>query len=99
MGNEPKSAYEIAMEKLRARDVDRGEKPGRKLSAALKAQLAEIRKFYESKLAEREILFRSERAKVLHDPEKLKEADEHYRTDRRRFESERESKIEKIRAG
>jgi hypothetical protein len=97
MGDAPKSAYEIAMEKLRAKDAARGEKPGRKLTAAQKDQIAEIRRFFEAKLAEREILFRAERSKAAHDPDKLREVEEGYRSDRRRFESEREAKIEKVR--
>jgi hypothetical protein len=97
MGNAPKSAYEIAMEKLKAKDAASGESPGRKLTRGEKDQIAGIRSFYESKLAEREILFRSERAKVEHVPEKLKEIEEGYQIDRRRFESERDAKIAKIR--
>jgi hypothetical protein len=97
MGNAPKSAYEIAMEKLKAKDAAAGESPGRKLTGAEKDQIAGIRSFYESKLAEREIFFRSERAKVAHDPEKLRELEGGYQTDRRRFESERDAKIGKIR--
>jgi len=97
MGHAPKSSYEIAMEKLKAKDNARGESPGRKLTGIEKDQIAEIRSFYESKLAEREILFKSERAKVAHDPEKLKEIEEGYQTDRRRFNAERDAKIEKVR--
>jgi len=97
MGNAPKSSYEIAMEKLKAKDAAAGQSPGRKLTGAEKEQIAGIRSFYESKLAEREILFKSERAKVAHDPDKLKELEEGYRTDRRRFESERDTKIGRIR--
>lgn len=97
MGDAPKSAYEIAMEKLRAKDAATGEPPGRKLTSAEKKKIAEIRRFYDSKLAEREILFNGERARALDDPEKLKETEEGYRLDRRRLESERDLKIGRIR--
>jgi hypothetical protein len=92
----PKSAYEIAMEKLRAQDRERGEAPGKKLTPKQKARITEIRQFYEAKLAEREILYRSELARSLEDPEKVRQVEEGYRIDRRRLESERDGKIEKI---
>jgi hypothetical protein len=97
MSDAPKSAFEIAMEKLRAGDAARGEPRGKKLSASAKERIAEIRRFYESKLAECEILFKGDREKALADPDKLKQVEEGYRTDRRRLESERDAKIAKIR--
>ena len=85
------------MEKLRAKDAARGDKPGRKMNEADKDRIAEIRRYCESKLAEREILFKSEREKAMHDPDKLKETEDGYQIDRRRFESDRDEKIKKIR--
>jgi len=96
MGDAPKSAYEIAMERLRAQDRTSGATQ-RKLTPAQKQQIAEIRKFYEAKLAEREILFRGERLRAGDDPDKIRETEEGYATDRRRLESDRDSKIGKIR--
>jgi hypothetical protein len=93
----PKSAYEIAMEKLRARDRERGEAAAKPLTDEQREKIAEVRRFYEAKLAEREILHRSERRKVAHDPDKLREQEENYAADRRRLESERDAKIAKIR--
>ena len=54
--DEPKSAFELAMEKLKARDQEKGTAPPRKLTGEEKEKIAETRTFYESKLAEREIL-------------------------------------------
>lgn len=53
----PKSAFELAMERLRQKDREEGlvERP---LSNEQKAAIAEVRKVHESKVAEREILHR-----------------------------------------
>lgn len=53
----PKSAFELAMERLRQKDREEGvvERP---LGDEQKAAIAEVRKIYESKVAEREILHR-----------------------------------------
>jgi hypothetical protein len=94
----PKSAYELAMEKLRAQDKERGEKPGKGLTEAKKKQIAEVRRIFEAKLAEREILHRSDVVKAAGDEEKLRELEKNYQTDRRRIEAERDEKIRKLRA-
>jgi hypothetical protein len=59
----PKSAFELAMERLRQKDREEGvvERP---LSTEQKAAIAEARKVYESKVAEREILHRDALRKV-----------------------------------
>ncbi len=98
MGDQPKSSYEIAMEKLRQRDRDRGESPPTKLTAKQKEQISETRNFYASKLAEREILFQDELKKAGHDPEKRAEVEKAYSEDRQRLEREREEKLRKVRA-
>ena len=51
----PKSAYELAMERLRKKDQEAGE-DDRPLSDEQKSAIAEIRSFYKSKTAEIEIL-------------------------------------------
>ena len=51
----------------------------------------------EAKLAEREILFRSKMAAVA-DPEARETLDQEYRRDRERITSDRDRKIEEIRA-
>lgn len=97
MSDGPKSAYEIAMEKLRAQDKERGEKRGKSLSEAKKKQIAEVRRVFEAKLAEREILHRSDVIKAGGDDEKLHELEKNYQTDRRRLEAGRDEKIQKLR--
>jgi hypothetical protein len=100
--DKPKSAYEITMEKLKARDRERGETAPAVLTDAQKKKIAEVRRVHEARLAEREILHRSDRATLLSDPdgaEKLKELEERYLDDRRRIEEQRDRAIEEVRAG
>ncbi len=91
----PKSAYELAMERLRKKDAEQGivEKP---LTDAQKAEIAEIRQVYEARLAQVEVMHRSAMNTTL-DPEALATIDQEYQRDRERLTSERDSKIEKIR--
>jgi hypothetical protein len=93
----PKSAYELAMARLRKKDQEEGvvERP---VTEAQRAAIAEARKVAEARLAEREIMHRSQRAKAA-DPEVLEKLELEYRRDRERITSERDSKIEAIRAG
>ena len=92
-----KSAYELAMERLRKKDADAGieSKP---VTDAQKAAIAEIRNFYEAKIAEHEVLHQSA-ARTTLDPEARAVLDAQYRRDRERLASERDAKIEKIRRG
>jgi|SRR6266699_2227118 len=102
MSDTPKSAYELALEKLKQRDRERGEAAPALLTNEQKRKIAEIRRMCEAKLAEREILHASERARVLSEPEsqeKLPKLEEDYLRDRRRIEEERDRKVEAVRAG
>ena len=92
----PKSAYELAMERLRKKDAEAGieQKP---LTDEQRAAIAETRNFYEAKLAEREVLHQSSLAKTP-DPEARAALEQDYRRDRERLNSERDAKIEKIRS-
>jgi len=91
----PKSAYEIAMARLRKKDKDEGVLE-REVTAAQKAAIAELRRVYEAKLAEREILHRS-KIRGAADPAALEILEEEYRRDRERLTSERDRKIEAAR--
>ena len=93
----PRSAYEIAMERLRQKDADAGIEIV-SLTDQQKAAIAEARNFCEAKLAEREVLHQST-VRRLQDPEALKTIDDQYRRDRERFASDRDAKIERIRRG
>jgi len=93
----PKSAYELAMERLRKKDAESGVEP-RELTEAQRAALAEARNFYDAKIAEREVLHQSAVRKVP-DPEALAALERDYRRDRERLASERDAKMERIRRG
>lgn len=95
MSDEPKSAIELAMERLRQKDLEAGveEKP---LSDEQRAAIAEVRQVYEAKVAELEILHRSKLARVR-DLAEHDEAERDYRRDRERLNSERDTRIEKLR--
>jgi hypothetical protein len=92
-----KSAYELAMERLRKKDEEAGI-ASTPVTAAQKAAIAEIRNFYEAKLAEQEVLHQSTIRKTA-DPEARAALDADYRRERERLTSERDRKIEKIRRG
>jgi len=92
-----KSSLELAMERLRKRDADAGVEQ-RPLTDAQKAAIAEIRNFYEAKLAEQEVLHQSTLRKTLDLAERDALVAE-FRRDRERLASERDAKIEKARRG
>jgi hypothetical protein len=91
----PKSAYELAMERLKSRDAEAGieHKP---ITDEQKAAIAEIRNFYQAKLAELDVLHHGKLKTVL-DPEERAARESEYRRDRERLNSERDAKIEKAR--
>ena len=93
----PRSAYEIAMERLRKKDADAGIE-NIPLTDTQKAAIAEARNFCEAKLAEREVLHESTVRRTI-DPEARKALEDDYRRDRERFVSDRDAKIERIRRG
>ncbi len=92
----PKSAYELAMQRLRKKDRDAGI-PERQLSEEQRAEIADVRRTYDAKLAEREILHQAERRKAP-TPEELEQLEANYRRDRERVGSERDARIETIRS-
>lgn len=93
----PKSAFELAMERLRKKDREEGIE-AQPLTDAQKSSIAEVRNFYEAKLAEAEVLHHSKLRATLEAAarEVLEQA---YRRDRERLTSERDRKIEKLRRG
>lgn len=93
----PKSAYELAMARLRKKDVDEGTEH-RDLTGEQRAAIAETRNFYEAKLAERDVLHHSDLVRTL-DPEARTTLEQGYRHDRERLNAERDAKIERIRRG
>src|SRR3989442_14410634 len=96
-----KSASEVGVERLKRRDRERGEPPPTAVTDERRKVIADIRKVFEARLAEREILYRSERAGLLSQPEgeeKLEKLDEEYVKDRQRIEAQRERAIQAARA-
>ena len=90
-----KSAFELAMERLQRKDREAGVE-SRPLTDAQKAAIAEIRNFYEAKLAEQDVLHQSALRSTF-DPAARAELDAQYRRERERLSSERDAKIEKAR--
>ncbi|HXG70165.1 MAG TPA: hypothetical protein VNJ04_06065 [Gemmatimonadaceae bacterium] len=95
MSDNPKSALEIVMERLKKRDADAGvtETP---LTDEQRAQIAEARNVYESRVAQRRIMHQSETSSVF-DPAALDIAHEELRRDLAQFESEQDAKVRAIR--
>ena len=91
----PKSAYELAMERLRKKDAEQGvvEKP---LTDEQKAAIAEARSVYSARVAERQILHRDKVLKT-YDQAERETLDDEYRRDLERFANDRDAKIRKIR--
>ncbi len=97
MSDEPKSAYELAMERLRQKDADQGivETP---LTDAQRAAIVEAKTVYEARLAQAEIMHWSKAAGIV-DPEAREKLDEEYRRDLRQITGDRDRALDKIRRG
>ena len=90
-----KSSYELAMERFRKRDADAGVER-RPITDAQRAAIAEVRNYYEAKLAELEVLHQGQ-LRAMADPAERDARDTEYRRDRERLTSDRDAKIEKAR--
>ena len=90
----PKSAIELAMEKLAKQDAETGTE-SRSLTAPQKDAIAEARRDHEARTAECRILHDSTLATVLQ-PEARSELEANYRRDLARLVSERDRKIGRI---
>lgn len=90
-----KSAFELAMERLGKSDEEAGIER-RPPTDAQKKAIAEVRSFYEAKLAEAEVLHQS-RLRATIDPAERAAREAEYRRDRERLSSERDAKVGKIR--
>jgi hypothetical protein len=95
MTDAPKSAYELAMEKLRKKDVEAGVSE-QVLTDAQRAAIAEARSVHDARVAERRIMHQSAVLAVF-DPAVREERDTELRRDLERYASELESKIRRIR--
>jgi hypothetical protein len=91
----PKSALELAMERLKKKDAEAGIEQ-KTLTNEQRAEIAEARSLYESRVAERRIMHQSQTAAVF-DPQELEVRQEELRRDLAQFESDRDARIRKIR--
>jgi hypothetical protein len=91
----PKTAYELAMERLRQKDQEGG-RVERPLTDEQKAAIADARRVYEAKVAEREILHRDALRKAT-SHEEVQTLNEQLARDRDRYARERDQRIAEIR--
>ncbi len=93
----PKSAYEVAMARLKQRDADAGtaETP---LTEAQRAEIAEVRQVYAARRAQAEIMLTASRS-AAQDVETLSRLNDEFRRDTDRLARERDEKVAAIRRG
>ena len=91
----PKSAFELAMERLRQKDKEAGvdERP---LTDEQKPAIAEARQLYTARVAEREILHQAA-LREARTQEEIDRLNEELRRDKERLASDRDRKIAEIR--
>ena len=94
---DPKSAFELAMARLKKKDAEEGVEH-RPLTDAQKATIADVRSQYKAKLADLEIRHQPVARAGQVDPAAVAELEEQDRRERQRLVEERDRKIEKIRA-
>lgn len=95
MGKAPKSAFDLAMERLKAADKDAGVEEIQ-LTDAQKEEIAEARRVASARFAEREILYRNALQKS-YEPAERERMEQEYQIDRERIERDRDRAIEAIR--
>ena len=93
----PKSAFELAMEKLQRQDEVAGVETA-PLSDAQVAAIAEARSTHAAQVAECEILINAALATTF-EPNAREELAANHRRDLARFAADRDRKIERIRSG
>ena len=97
MGKKQKTAFELAMERLKAEDREAGTKET-PLTPKQKKAIAEARRIASSRLAESEILFKDSMKKMA-DPDARAAAEREYQIDRQRINDDCERAVEGIRRG
>jgi delta 1-pyrroline-5-carboxylate dehydrogenase len=94
-GDGPKSAYELAMERLRQKDKE-ASVDDRPLTDEQKAAIADARQFYTAKVAEREILHQAALRKAT-TYEEVERLNEEFRRDKDRLATDRDRKTAEAR--
>lgn len=97
MSDQPKSSFELVMERLRKKDAESGVEE-RPLTDAQREAIAEARSICEAAIAQRRIMH-STAIMTVFDPAERAERDDELRRDIERFQSERDAKIAKIHEG
>jgi hypothetical protein len=95
MSEAPKSALEIALERLRKKDAAEGVEQ-QTLTDAQRTAIGEARSVYEARVAERRILLESSLRRTF-DPAERDALEQDFRRDLERFETDREAKVRRIR--
>lgn len=93
--DEPKSAWELALERFRKQDAEQGV-VGPALTEEQKAAIEECRRTYKAKIAELEIMHRS-KLPGIRDPESLETLERNYRRDIDKAAEDRDRTIARIR--
>jgi hypothetical protein len=91
----PKSAYELAMERLKRKDAESGVEE-LLLTEEQREEIAEIKRVYAAKIAEAEILHKSKLMTVW-EPEERTKLEQGHRRDIERFKSDQERKLQGVR--
>ena len=95
----PKSAFELAMERLRKKDAEEGV-TAKPLTDEQKAAIAEVKNVYDAKLAEQDVLQQSAMKNLTGaDPAEVEEINRRFRRERERLTSERDNKVAALRNG
>jgi hypothetical protein len=95
MSDAPKSALELAMERLKKQDADAGIEQ-KALTDQQRAEIADARSLFEAGVAERRIMHQSQTAAVF-DPQELELRRDELRRDLAQLESDRDARIRRIR--
>jgi len=95
--DKPKSAIELAMERLRRKDAEQGvvDQP---MTEEQKSAIADARSLHASRTAELEILHRS-KMRAVFDAAERAQAEDAYRRELQRINDDLERKVRKIRGG
>jgi len=97
VADKPRTAFELAMERLKAEDREAGTKET-PLTKKQKDAIGEARRVTTARLAEREILFRDAMKKTA-DADACAAAEREYQIDRQRINDDCEKAVEEIRRG
>jgi hypothetical protein len=95
MADEPKSAIDLVMERLRKKDAEAGVVEEKPLTDEQRAAIAEARSICEANVAQRRIMHSTAIMSVF-DPAERAERDLELRRDIEHFESDRDAQIKKI---